>query len=42
MKDDFKAYTCVVNNLHLSIEVHLVMPIRIALIPLLPTHLLMT
>ena len=32
---DFKAYTRVVNNPHLSTEVHLVMQIRIALIPLI-------
>ena len=32
---DFKAYTCVINNPHLSIGIHLVMQIRIALIPLI-------
>jgi hypothetical protein len=32
---DFKAYTCVINNPYLSIEIHLVMQIRITLIPLI-------
>ena len=32
---DFKVYTCVINNPYLSIWIHLVMQIRIALIPLI-------
>jgi hypothetical protein len=32
---DFKAYTCVINNPYLSIGIHSVMQIRIALIPLI-------
>ena len=32
---DFKAYTYVINNPYLSIWIHLVMQIRIALIPLI-------
>ena len=32
---DFKAYTCVKNNPYLSIGIHLVMQIRITLIPLI-------
>jgi hypothetical protein len=32
---DFKAYTCVINNPYLSIGMHSVMQIRIALIPLI-------
>ena len=32
---DFKAYTRVINNPYLSIAIHLVMQIRIALIPLI-------
>ena len=43
---DFKVYTCVINNPYISVWIHLVMQIRIALIPLitykppndLPTH----
>jgi hypothetical protein len=32
---DFKAYTCVINNPYLSIEIHSVMQICIAFIPLI-------